>query len=149
MPGYKAHIAGGALLSAGTLTGLIYLGLFSAEPIMLAVLVAISAMAALFPDTDTDSKGQNLYYGIMVVTDIALIINKQYQWAAILGLFAMFPALGHHRGWTHSWWAMLLVPTAIIALPWIFFRTPVEFTLPFYLAAVTGYFSHLAMDKLL
>lgn len=146
MPGYKTHMAGGAGAATAALAAGMYLKWYSASPLVMAALISISTMAALFPDTDTESKGQNFFYGLMAATDIVLIVNKYYEWAAILGLFAMLPALGKHRGWTHTWWAMLLVPAPLIALPWAFFRTPVEVTAPFYLAAVVGYFSHLLLD---
>ena len=106
-------------------------------------------MGALFPDTDTDSKGQNLFYAIMVVLDIAFMIKGMYRWAAVLGFCAMLPALGRHRGWTHTWWAMALVPLPILLLPMIFFDQPLLRPLPFYLSAVSGYFSHLLLDKIL
>lgn len=69
------------------------------------------------------------------------------MWSAWLGLFAMLPALGAHRGWTHTWWAMLLVPLPILAMPamLIDFRA-VQTFLPFYGAFAGGFFSHLLLD---
>ena len=147
MPGYKAHLAGGAALGASSIAAAVYFAYLPTDIWMLTVLFAIALMASLFPDTDTESKGQNLFYGLMAVTDLFLIVNQYYEWAAILGLFAMLPALGRHRGWTHTWWAMLLVPAPIMLLPWILFRQEWMTTLPFYLAAVVGYFSHLLLDR--
>lgn len=147
MPGYKAHLTGGAALGGGTIAAAVYFSYLPNDVWLLSALFAIAVMASLFPDTDTESKGQNFFYSIMAITDILLIVNHYYQWAAILGLFAMLPALGKHRGWTHTWWAMLIVPAPLIALPWIFFRETWVVTLPFYLAAVVGYFSHLLLDR--
>lgn len=139
-------MAGGATLGAVALGASLYTETYTASPMVMAALIAISTMAALFPDTDTESKGQNFFYAIMACTDVVLIVNKYYEWAAILGLFAMLPPLGKHRGWTHTWWAMLLVPAPLVALPWVFFRTPLEAVFPYYAAAVIGYFSHLLLD---
>ncbi|GFM33116.1 metal-dependent hydrolase [Desulfovibrio subterraneus] len=147
MPGYQAHMIAGAGMAGGIIGGATYMGWISTDPMSTAILVTIATLAALFPDCDTESKGQNFFYAIMAVTDIALIIYEHYKWASILGLFAMLPALGKHRGWTHTWWAMLLVPLPIMALPWVFFRTSWEETLPYYLAAVVGYLSHLILDR--
>lgn len=147
MPGYKAHLAGGAVLSGAILAACIWLEFYEPQPLMAAALIAIAMMAALFPDTDTESKGQNFFYGLMAFTDLILLVNKEYEWAAILGLFAMLPAVGKHRGWTHTWWAMLIVPLPIIILPMAFFHARWEDLLPFYLAAVVGYLSHLALDR--
>jgi membrane-bound metal-dependent hydrolase YbcI (DUF457 family) len=91
--------------------------------------------------------GQHLFYGLMAFTDIILLINKEYEWAALVGLFAMLPAAARHRGWTHTWWAMLVVPAPMVLVPVIFFHASWMPLMPFYAAAVLGYFSHLALDR--
>ncbi len=140
-------MTGGAVLAAAILGFLIWRGWYVPDLALGAVLVCISVLASLFPDVDTDSKGQSLYYGLLVVVDVVLMVKGCYKWAAILGLAAMLPAIGHHRGWTHTWWAMLLVPLPILLLPLFFFKIPVDYMFPFYLAAVAGYFSHLLLDR--
>jgi len=134
-------------MGGGCLAAAAGFGYYRPEPETAVALMAIALLGAMFPDTDTDSKGQNLFYGCLVVLDLALMIKGYYKWAAIIGFCAMLPALGHHRGWTHTWWAMLLIPLPIILLPVIFYRVAPETLLPFYLAAVTGYFSHLLLDR--
>jgi energy-converting hydrogenase Eha subunit A len=104
-------------------------------------------LGALFPDTDTDSKGQNLFYAALAVLDLALIIQRFYQWAAFLGFCSLLPAIGRHRGWTHTWWAMLIAPSPIVLLPLLLINAPVLVSLPLYAAAVLGYFSHLLLDR--
>ncbi len=79
---------------------------------------------------------------------MVLIATKHFEEASYLGLFAILPVLGKHRGWMHSWWAMLLVPSPLLILPYIFFPERPLSGLPFYGAAVVGYFSHLFMDGL-
>lgn len=146
MPGYRSHMAAGAALTGGIIGGAMYMGWFDAEPVYIAVLITIATLAALFPDTE-EPKTQVAFYVIMASLDITLIIYEHYQWASIVGLFAMSPILCKIKGWPHAWWAMLLVPAPIMALPWVFFRTSWEDTLPFYAAAVIGYLSHLIVDK--
>ncbi len=147
MPGYKVHIGGGVLIGGGCLAAVAWFGYYQPKPETAVALVVIALLGALFPDTDTDSKGQNLFYSCLVILDLALMIKGHYKWAAILGFCAMLPAIGHHRGWTHTWWAMLIIPLPIILLPVIFYRLSPETLLPFYLAAVVGYFSHLLLDR--
>jgi membrane-bound metal-dependent hydrolase YbcI (DUF457 family) len=77
-----------------------------------------------------------------------LIVVGEFELAAYLGLFAILPALGHHRGWTHTWWAMLLIPLPLLVLPYLHVPERPLIGLPFYGAAVVGYFSHLFMDGL-
>ncbi len=116
-------------------------------PLLGAGLICISAMASLFPDVDTCSMARKFFYGILAILDVVLLINGYYKWAAIIGLAAMLPAVGDHRGWTHTWWAMLVVPGAILSVPLLLYKLPWEILVPYYIAAVIGYFSHLALDR--
>jgi membrane-bound metal-dependent hydrolase YbcI (DUF457 family) len=76
-----------------------------------------------------------------------LIYQNFYRWAAWLGLIAMLPALGHHRGWTHTWWAMLAVGLPIAVIPQVLLGADsINVFLPFYAAFTLGYFSHLLLD---
>lgn len=147
MPGYKTHLAGGMAITACGVFISLYKGWFELNVLEISALLFIGSLGALFPDIDTDSKGQNLFYFLLVSLDLALMIKKYYKWAAILGFMAMLPALGRHRGWTHTLWAMLLVPAPIIVLPLIFYNISLIKLLPYYLSAVLGYFSHLVLDR--
>jgi membrane-bound metal-dependent hydrolase YbcI (DUF457 family) len=147
MAGYKGHLVGGAAVWGGVLAAVTWFGVYRPDPKTAGVLGAVTLMGSLFPDTDTDSKGQNFFYGILVILDLALMIKGMYKWAAVLGFCAMLPAVGRHRGWTHTWWAMLIVPLPILLLPVVFYGAPVSGPMPFYLAAVAGYFSHLVLDR--
>ena len=147
MPGYRTHLGGGLVLGGAALAGLAAADLYRTDLQTGAVLMLAAGLGALFPDTDTDSKGQNLFYAALAVLDLALIIQRAYQWAAFLGFCALLPAVGRHRGWTHTWWAMLIVPFPIVLLPALFINAPVQALLPFYAAAALGYFSHLLLDR--
>jgi len=147
MPGNNGHLLGGALFAVGGVAAGYWTGFYQPDLVTAGVLAAVAMAAALFPDVDTDSHGQRLYYGMLVAADLLLIIFEHYRWAALLGLFAMLPALGQHRGWTHTWWAMLVVPLPILVVPNLFFGLPLKPLVPFYAAAVLGYFSHLALDR--
>jgi energy-converting hydrogenase Eha subunit A len=147
MPGYKGHLAGGLFFGVMGLVGSALLGWLVPNPLLAVGLMGFCLLGALFPDVDTDSKGQRLFYAVFVMVDFGLILNEQYIWAAWLGLFAMLPAVGSHRGWTHTWWAMLLVPIPILAIPAIVQDiVTAKGLFPFYLAFVFGYFSHLLLD---
>lgn len=148
MPGYKGHL-NGALISGAVLIGAaVAMGYLSKDLLQLAGLMGFCLLGALFPDIDTDSKGQNLFYTGLIVIDGILIYHQHYRWAAWVGLFAMLPALGHHRGWTHTWWAMLVVPLPIVIIPYLFFNGDgIALFKNFYAAFTLGYFSHLLLDR--
>ena len=147
MPGYKAHLTGGIVFGGGLLATAVWMKAFQPDLKQTVALLSICTLGALFPDTDTDSKGQRFFYTGLVILDLALMIQGLYRWAAVLGFCAMLPAVGQHRGWTHTWWAMLLIPLPLIILPVVFYRIAPQAVLPFYLAAEAGYFSHLIMDR--
>ena len=147
MAGYKGHLVGGLFMGGMELFGLEQLRIYQPDLPITATLMGVVLLGALFPDVDTDSKGQRLFYAILIMLDLVLMIKHLYKWAAILGFCGMLPGVGRHRGWTHTWWAMLLVPLPIIILPKIFYHQELAQILPFYLAAVSGYFSHLLIDR--
>lgn len=154
MPGYKGHIVGATVCNG------VYVGALAiapptvltsthnlvSEPQLVVGLFVIAILFGLFPDIDTNSKGQNIFYGLALVADVILILNGRLEAAAFLGLAAMTPALGHHRGWTHSKLAMLLIPSPIIIVPYLRNMHLWNIALIFYGAAVVGYFSHLLFD---
>ena len=153
---YRGHIGGGVVL------GVVYAAAVEVLPIHIydahllltnwqtvLGIVLLSTMFGLFPDVDTNSKAQNLFFAIAFLLDAALIVSGMYQAAAYLGLVAMMPILGKHRGWTHSKVAMVLVPSPLLIFPYLSTGTVPQATLIIYGAAVTGYFSHLLLDGLI
>ena len=155
MAGYRGHIAGASVFFAVYLAGLIYVFSVDAayERFTLLELIAfplalfgLCLMFGLWPDVDTNSVGQDIFYTIFFLVDVVLIATRHFEEAAYLGLFAILPVLGKHRGWTHTWWAMLLVPSPLLILPYVFYPERPLAGLPFYGAALVGYFSHLFMD---
>ncbi len=147
MPGYKAHLGAGLLAGAGGAFLAVKTGHIAQDPQLLAALLAVCLLAALFPDVDTDSKGKRLFYGLLLGLDAGLLYKEEYRWAAFLGLFAILPGLTAHRAWTHRWWAALLFPLPLFAASQFFLHFSWESALPFYLAALVGYASHLVLDR--
>jgi membrane-bound metal-dependent hydrolase YbcI (DUF457 family) len=157
MANWKGHVVGGVLLGGSYAIGVSFApiehfaemaGLLQNWQALAGVLV-VSVLFALFPDIDTNSKGQNIFFGLALVTDILLIYNGYIQAAAYLGLIAMLPVVGKHRGWTHSKLAMVLVPLPIVVVPYLHNDSILPISLIFYGAAVAGYFSHLLFDGLI
>jgi len=146
MGSYRAHTLGGMLTFAVCIAALAFLASSEISIEKGLGLFAVTLMAALFPDVDTDSKGQNIFYSLFLLLDVYFILNKNYRYAAILGLLVMLPVISRHRGWTHTLWAMLLIPAPILLLPWMLFGTEPSKLFIYYVCAVAGYFSHLVID---
>ncbi|WP_319779680.1 metal-dependent hydrolase [Maridesulfovibrio sp.] len=147
MPGYKVHVSGSVVAGTVVLLGLVNIGLYVIDPEQVVSLFVICALGALFPDIDTDSKGKRIFYSAMLIMSLSLIYLDKFKWAAYLGVLAMLPGVSAHRGWTHTWWAMLLVPMPMLALPYYVYGQPLSTLMPYYVAFVTGYFSHLLLDR--
>ncbi len=113
-----------------------------------SLLITVVVLFGLWPDIDTNSVGQDIFYPLFFILDAILIFAELYKEAALFGLFAMLPVMGKHRGWTHTVWAAIGVPALIVFLPMLLFDTGyVPETVPFAIAASVGYFGHLFLDK--
>lgn len=154
MAGYKGHISAGVLFGVMMAAGLAFTPI--AEALTLEqkvwkglIVVWLAVIFALFPDVDIKSKGQLLFYRVFVVLDLVLLVGEYYLEAALLGFLALLPIISKHRGWTHTFTAMVLVPSPILIGPMYVAGEPVLDGLPFYLGAVAGYLSHLIADGML
>ena len=157
MANYKGHITGGILANAAYLFVLTATsveawqqasGMLAGWQFIIALFV-VAVLFALWPDVDTNSKGQNIFYSLAFFADVLLIATGRIEAAAYLGLLAMTPVVGKHRGWTHSKLAMLLVPLPIVLVPYLYRPSMLATSLVVYGAAVAGYFSHLLFDGLI
>lgn len=157
MANYKGHITGGVLLNTAYIVGINIINTNTIEKTngilsnwqFIVGLYVIAVLFALWPDVDTNSKGQDIFYGIGFVADILLIAAGRFEAAAYLGFFGMIPIIGHHRGWTHSKIAMILIPLPVVIVPYINNSNILSTTLLIYGSAVVGYFSHLLFDGLI
>ncbi len=168
MADYRGHLAAGAI-SYGVLAvcGAVVAPLVfvQAETLLakhwweIPAQFVIALMAALWPDVDVASRSRILFYRLFLALQLFLIATSRWQAAAFLGLVAILPGIGRHRGWTHRLWAALIVPAPILVVPMLIhpeggIRPDLQLDrlhvgIPYYLAALTGYLSHLAADGLL
>jgi membrane-bound metal-dependent hydrolase YbcI (DUF457 family) len=147
MPGYKAHVGAALVFGGACLAGAVHFGYLGREALPLTGLLLFFVLGGVFPDVDTDTVGKRLFYGIVLAADLFLLIQKRYEWAAWAGLLALLPGVTHHRGWTHTRWAMLVAPLPILFLPVLVGDASWRSILPYYLSFAGGYFSHLALDR--
>ncbi len=159
MSGFKGHIIGAVIVDILVISLLFFISKYLQQHFHwslfsvlfpnywnLAILILISIMFSLFPDIDTNSVGQHFFYFIFLALDIFLFLIKSYKWAAILGIFAMLPALSKHRGFTHSKIFAVIICSPLLLLP---MYVEGNFTLsgcPYFSPALIGYLSHLLFD---
>jgi hypothetical protein len=157
----RVHVSAGCLAGAAT-TAIAFHAGWADTWSEAAVSGALCAAFALFPDLDTASRPQRWAARVLVVVLAGLAWAGRWREAALVGLAALLPLLTHHRGWTHRWWAVPLVPLGVIVL-WhallgggsfggggAFTRgaiAPVREHLPAYAAMCAGYALHLLLDR--
>lgn len=157
MANYRGHIAGGLGAGAVYASVLLYAPItYFAEAAgvlqgweAIAAVFILSMLFGLFPDVDTNSKAQDIFLGTAFIVDVLLIVGGRIEAAAYLGLIAMLPIITHHRGWTHTKWAMFVVPLPILLVPYLYNQAILPASIVYYGAAVAGYFSHLLLDGLI
>jgi len=156
MSDYRGHIWGAVGFFGALSAGMIALSGRITDPTVVkpfkggrvVVLFGITLLTALWPDVDIRSKGQRLFYSLFLLIDVALIAMKLYYQSAMLGLLAMIPIVGKHRGWTHTIWAAVLIPSPLLILPMYFRGAYTLAGLPYFLSAFAGYLSHLVLDRM-
>ncbi len=157
MANYKGHVVGAISLCTVYALGATLLpvewatktGYVLSNWQMVIGLFVVSILFGLWPDIDTNSKGQDIFFGLAFIFDLMLILVGRIEAAAYLGLMAMTPIVGKHRGWTHRKLAMIVIPLPILIIPYIYNQNHLVPALLFYGAALTGYFSHLLLDGLI
>lgn len=157
MANYKGHISGAVICLALVLVVLTLLPFtwLAGVQDMLANwqwvwgLFVTAILFGLWPDIDTNSKAQDIFFGFAFILNVILIIYGRFEVSAYLGLIAMTPILAKHRGWTHKKWAMIVVPLPILIVPYLYQPNKLLIGIAFYLSAVVGYFSHLLLDGLI
>ena len=109
MPSYKGHLAGGMFVYLCAL----YVVLTSYSISMSTGLewLLFTLAGSLFPDIDTKSKGQKIFYVIASLLGILLLLHNHIQAFVVLGVICMVPLLVNHRGVFHRLWFIILVPT--------------------------------------
>lgn len=143
----KGHIVGGFIFLWAFLT-ILSNYFFVPSALEIFIYATLVILFALWPDVDIKSIGQKVFYTIFFVADAILVFYfQEYKIAAYFGLLIILPVLAKHRGWTHSWITAVLLPTPLILVPTAVMSGTIAEGLPYYFAAVTGYFSHLFFDK--
>lgn len=99
MPGYRGHILAGSLFYFLIVWAF---KLTTKTPALLITWFICTLAGALFPDIDTKSKGQKIFYFLFAIFVASSIFTKQYSLGAWASLVSFTPLLTNHRGLFHS-----------------------------------------------
>lgn len=144
MPGYKKHLA------AGLGTYCLLLACFSLSTVSSLRLVewcTCTLLGSLFPDIDIKSKGQLVFYHIIMLALLGCILNSRWKAASILGIMATMPLLARHRGIFHHFGIITAVTMSgafYAASCWPSASLTIFSDACFFLAGVA---SHTVLDK--
>ena len=143
MPGYRAHLVGGAAAYGLTLLLLrsSHISVFLATEWLLFALIG-----SLFPDIDTKSKGQNILYKLLFVIMIVLALQRKFIPMSIVGFFAIIPIVVKHRGLFHRFWFVIGLPLGAAALISLYAPAYSKIILFDALFFIMGAISHLFLD---
>ena len=146
MPGYRGHIVGGAT----TFCVVILLVSKSYPPTLITALqwFLLTIVGALFPDVDIKSKGQGIFYRVILLCLILLYLQKNWQLFAATSFLAMIPVLVRHRGLFHNLWFVIFVPFALAYFMIESFPQHKTILLLDALFFAAGAISHIILDRM-
>jgi hypothetical protein len=101
MPSYRGHLVGGLVTYIGILQLCKNMHL---SGFMIAQGLIFCLLGALFPDIDVKSKGQKVFYSILLLLLCFLLYKKMYCLFAVMSLLGIIPILVRHRGIFHHVW---------------------------------------------
>jgi membrane-bound metal-dependent hydrolase YbcI (DUF457 family) len=143
MPNYKGHLIGAAFCY---LAVIVFLSIPMLSYTKYAQWFVATLAGSLFPDIDTKSKGQMLFYKLMFAVLLICFAYSAYFPATLLGICSITPLLTKHRGLFHRLWFLLFI-TASFAILFIW-CLPVykEVIISNALFFTLGFVSHLWLD---
>ena len=144
MPGYKGHLAGGAV----TFSILLVLMSRICQPtsIAMAEWFGLCLAGSLFPDIDIKSKGQKYFYWFIFFILLFLAHKKRFDILVLVSLISIVPMLVKHRGLFHRTWFIIGMPLSmwyIISCQFPAYHTQLFCDVIFFIA---GALSHLWLD---
>src|SRR3989304_1078376 len=98
MPRYKSHLVGG--VAAFGIVAWTF-GHYRASMLTLAELLGCALLGSLFPDIDTKSKGQKIFYCMMLILLLYFFIQGRRIPLAMAAIVGTMPLIVRHRGVFH------------------------------------------------
>jgi len=144
MPNFKGHLAGGIFIYLVAMYWILSNQTISLSTSLEWLLFTLAG--SLFPDVDTKSKGQKLFYWIALALSLFLLSNNRMQEFVILGLCSLVPLLVGHRGIFHKTWFVILVPASIAGICCLYMPHCEKIIMYDTFFFIMGALSHLWLD---
>lgn len=145
MSNYQGHLAGGLFVYLISM----YFMISNQQMVSFATgleWLLFCLLGSLFPDVDIKSKGQKIFYWMVLILGTILLFNKRGQALITLGVLAIFPLLVRHRGIFHRLWFIMVVPLAVAWLACRYWPTCSNIIFFDALFFIVGAISHLWLD---
>jgi membrane-bound metal-dependent hydrolase YbcI (DUF457 family) len=144
MPGYRLHLVGGLLTYLGILQVI-----KSTAPTTATILQGLifCLIGALFPDIDVKSKGQKLFYFLLLLVLSYLVFQQKYCMFVVMSFLGIIPILVRHRGIFHHIWfltALACAASLLIKSGCGFYEQMMLTNIWFFFA---GSVSHVLLDR--
>lgn len=146
MPSYKGHLAGGV----AAYIGMMYFVQFtdpSAHVIIQGFLFCM--LGSLFPDVDTKSKGQKIFYRLLLLFLFYCLAVQKWKLFAVVSLLGVTPLLVRHRGIFHEPWFLLAVTLSLTVIFKLLNKDYESLLLANSWFFFAGCMSHVLLDRLL
>ena len=146
MPSYRGHLIGGVLTYLGMLQIIRYV---QPDPHIIFQGLLFCLLGSLFPDIDIKSKGQKVFYFLLLLFLFYCLWMQRWDLFVALSLLGITPLLVRQRGLFHEVWFLLCLTLGII----ICLQSCNKLCDPLLLANSSFFFvgclSHVALDRLL
>jgi hypothetical protein len=154
MPSWKIHFIFNSLFLFVWVRFLLNYS-FITDYILLIFLMFFNTFLTIFPDVDSSkSKIRNVFaFMLASMITIYFFFNSNYNFVYLLIgflsfyiLFKYFPT--KHRGFTHSFWFSIFLSLIITSMTWMIFRSSLLNLSVYFLFILSGYLSHIFLDKI-
>lgn len=147
MPGYRTHVVGG--IGAFTILFYVFQKVASSHSAFLTALSCffVTILGALFPDVDTKSKGQMIFYQGLLLYLLFLLWTENFKTFMIITCLFMLPLLVPHRGLFHRIWFLTFLTIGASGIVLLFFSKQSYDLIVHILFFYIGALSHVFLDK--
>lgn len=146
MPGYRGHIVGGA----ATFCVVVLIISKTYQPTLITALqwFLLTIVGSLFPDVDIKSKGQGIFYRVILICLVLLYFQQNWELFAATSFVAMLPLLVRHRGLFHTIWFVVAVPFVLASFVAQSFPQHTTLLMLDAVFFASGAISHIVLDRM-